>query len=60
MDILNDLLIIAKKGLNALVNLFSAAADILIANPTILFIMMFLGLTAGKSLQIGKVFKAKG
>lgn len=57
---MDDFLELIKKGLTAVVNLFSAAADVLIANPTILVLTLFLGLTAGKSLSIGKIFKAKG
>lgn len=56
----NDFMALLKQGLTAVVNLFSAAADVLIANPLLLFITLFLGLTAGKSLQIGNIFKAKG
>lgn len=56
----NEFVELLKKAATAVVNLFSATADILIANPTFLIITLFVGLTAGKSLQIGKIFKAKG
>ena len=60
MDIINDFANIAKSILTSGANFVAGVVNVLLANPTLLYITLFLGLTSGKSIQLGKVFKAKG
>lgn len=55
-DILDRLFKLFDSAATSAVNLFGAAANVLIANPLILTIALFLGLTAGKSLKLGNIF----
>lgn len=60
MTIINDFAAIAKNIFTSAATFIEGVVNVLLANPILLYITLFLGLTSGKSLQLGKVFKAKG